>query len=318
MNKSYILDYVDNASTNDDIKKFGVYRIYHKSKPKIEYIGSTSVNYRNKPSSIGFWCRFGTHLSLLRNGKHHSKFLQRVVNKYGINGVRFEIIEICNPEDSLKREQYYIDLRSPEYNSVKKVVHSSGYKMTNEQKDKIRQAKKKPMSLQARKRLSQSLKGRINDMSHLRTPEVRALVSMKLRGRKKPQSLIDKVSKKINQFTLSGIFVSSYVSMAEASRVTGINRSSINANALNIRPSAGGFVWSFDDQSKGLINNNEVVCLTLDNVPVRKYKNPTEAASAMKTSSSTSIRACLNNKQHKAYGYKWKWARERGFKIDHL
>jgi len=50
------------------------------------------------------------HICELQNNKHHSRYLQRVVNKYGLEGLRFEIIEFCEPNRCLNLEQYWINV----------------------------------------------------------------------------------------------------------------------------------------------------------------------------------------------------------------
>lgn len=89
---------------NNMIKKIkiGVYRIYHKCKPTIYYIGSTSC-------TIGFSQRFAKHKSDMRLHKHGNIYLQRIHDKYGLDGFVFEIIEKCEKEKCIEREQYWID-----------------------------------------------------------------------------------------------------------------------------------------------------------------------------------------------------------------
>jgi group I intron endonuclease len=72
------------------------------------YIGSSS-NFDNRKS---------THLSMLRSGKHHSPILQRAWVKYGEPNFVFDILENVEPTYQIlkSREQYYLNMLSPEYN----------------------------------------------------------------------------------------------------------------------------------------------------------------------------------------------------------
>jgi len=79
--------------------KSGIYKITNKKNNKI-YIGS-SKNIKN---------RFSKHKNLLRSNKHHSIKLQRAWNKYGADNFIFEVIEYCNEDELLDRENYYLDL----------------------------------------------------------------------------------------------------------------------------------------------------------------------------------------------------------------
>lgn len=51
----------------------------------------------------------------------------------------------------------------------------------------------------------------------------------------------------ILQYTKDGQFVADYPSMKEAQKQTGIHCNNISRCCLNIRPSAGGFVWKYKE-----------------------------------------------------------------------
>jgi group I intron endonuclease len=52
--------------------------------------------------------------------------------KYGYSNFRLEILEYCESEDVVAREQYYLDLLKPEYNILSTAGSSLGYKHTTE------------------------------------------------------------------------------------------------------------------------------------------------------------------------------------------
>lgn len=82
-----------------NINIIGIYKIENKINKKV-YIGS-SKNVEK---------RWATHLSELRNNKHHSYHLQQAWNKYGQDSFEFSIIEILDNEFLLiEKEQYWID-----------------------------------------------------------------------------------------------------------------------------------------------------------------------------------------------------------------
>lgn len=76
----------------------GIYSIYSKSQDKY-YIGK----------SKDILARIAKHMSDLKLGKHHSQYLQNVFNKYGIEDLKFSIIQECSYEESSELEQYYIE-----------------------------------------------------------------------------------------------------------------------------------------------------------------------------------------------------------------
>jgi group I intron endonuclease len=78
--------------------KSGIYKIVSKINNKF-YIGSAKdINKR--------WKR---HIRDLKNKRHINQHLQRCYDKYGEDNFSFEIVEICNKEELLIKEQYYLD-----------------------------------------------------------------------------------------------------------------------------------------------------------------------------------------------------------------
>lgn len=98
------------------------------------------VNRVNNKRYIGSTCRLlgrkRRHFSELRCNIHHSQALQRAFNKYGSDYFDFLILEYCEPDKLLEREQWYIDNFIPEYNICKVAGNCAGVKQTQETKDK--------------------------------------------------------------------------------------------------------------------------------------------------------------------------------------
>jgi group I intron endonuclease len=86
-----------------------IYTITSTVKPDALYIGS----------AISFHKRKLCHLKNLRKNKHCNKPLQNHVNKYGLSDLTFNIIEVVNPDDLIKREQYYLDTKPHTFNICK-------------------------------------------------------------------------------------------------------------------------------------------------------------------------------------------------------
>lgn len=91
-----------------DRYKTGVYRITNLINNKF-YIGSTANNFYN---------RFHQHISDYKAGKRDIRILYAAIDKYGIHNFEFKIVEFCNKEDVLIREQFYLDLGT-DYNCAK-------------------------------------------------------------------------------------------------------------------------------------------------------------------------------------------------------
>ena len=101
-NKSIIL--------SENLNKSGVCRLVNNINGKSHILSSVSLN--NK---------FNIYysLDLLRKEKG-SIIIYRALLKYGYSNFSLEIIEYCEPNLLMEREQYYIGILKPEYN-IKKV-----------------------------------------------------------------------------------------------------------------------------------------------------------------------------------------------------
>lgn len=91
-----MLNLIDYNSENK--YKSGIYCITNTIDNRI-YIGSTQCFKR----------RFSEHLKSLSDNTHNNPHLQKFINKYGIDSIKFYIVEIIDLDNLLIREQYYLD-----------------------------------------------------------------------------------------------------------------------------------------------------------------------------------------------------------------
>jgi group I intron endonuclease len=110
--------------------KTGIYQIQSSVKSYRIYIGSAKNIMR----------RWSKHLQDLRLNKHHSPHLQWHFNKYGEHDLQFSILENCGDHALLSREQHYLDIFKPYFNTCKIAGNTLGYKHSNESKKKISNA----------------------------------------------------------------------------------------------------------------------------------------------------------------------------------
>lgn len=80
------------------VKMIGVYMIYQMNTGKV-YIGSSKRIEK----------RWKEHKRELNNNKHHNRYLQRAWNKYGGESFLFDVIEECNLDILIEREQFWMD-----------------------------------------------------------------------------------------------------------------------------------------------------------------------------------------------------------------
>lgn len=60
-------------------------------------------------SSVNLRVRFNEHRNELRKGSHHNHHLQAAWNKYGENKFEFKVLEYCERNMTLIREQFFLD-----------------------------------------------------------------------------------------------------------------------------------------------------------------------------------------------------------------
>lgn len=111
--------------------KSGIYKISNTVTGRI-YIGS-SVNISNRKYN---------HLWKLETGQHDNSFLQKSFNKHGVSAFDFEVVEMCEVDKLIEREQYYLDKfqsykRSVGYNICEKAYSTQGVKCSDKTKAKI-------------------------------------------------------------------------------------------------------------------------------------------------------------------------------------
>lgn len=116
-------------------KVSGIYKITDIINGKI-YIGSSKNLYD----------RIRIHIMRLNHNNHSNILLQRFVNKYGINSLKLDIIELCDSKDCIILEQKWIDCLkcvSPNgFNLCEKAYSVIGRRHTQEAKNKISKANK--------------------------------------------------------------------------------------------------------------------------------------------------------------------------------
>jgi len=129
--------------------KTGVYCIRNTVNGKV-YVGSAARDFEH---------RFGQHKGALRYGNHHTSHLQSAWNKYGEVAFEFVVLERCQPDLCLDREQYWIDrLHATDsqfgYNSVPATGRQIGSVNSPETREKIRtfwrNAKENPIQVSIR------------------------------------------------------------------------------------------------------------------------------------------------------------------------
>lgn len=156
-----------------------IYKIQSTSNKEKVYIGS-AVNFRKRKN---------IHLHQLRNNRHHSKKLQRHYNKYGENDLEFIILNECDPSKLIIREQCYLNIYKPYFNSVLNASSPLGFRHSDESLEKMR--KKHNITKETHEIMSSNARNRkISD-------ETRKKLSISNSGKKQST---DTINKRIESF----------------------------------------------------------------------------------------------------------------------
>ena len=147
-------------NTKDEIPyTSGVYKIENKTNHKV-YVGST----------VNLYHRMYEHSYTLENNIHKNKHLQASWNKYGKDAFEFSVIEECDKDNLLIREQYWLDYYKAYdnqygYNICRFAGNTLGKKLSEETKQKIREASTgRKASDEAKRKMSESRTGKNNGM----------------------------------------------------------------------------------------------------------------------------------------------------------
>jgi len=152
--------------------KSGIYKIVNSIDGKI-YVGS----------AVHLSRRFNNHKSDLNLNKHDNQYLQNAWNKYWSVSFKFEVLEYCEKEKLIEREQYWIDtlncVRPNGYNLNPTAGSNLGMVWSNEFKAKVSKA------LKGRKLTEEHKAKKFKyEVGHKPTKETCLKISNALKGKK--------------------------------------------------------------------------------------------------------------------------------------
>lgn len=230
----------------------GVYMIRNRLDFRV-YIGSSNNLYK----------RINQHKKELEKNIHPNSYLQNFVNKYGLDNIYVEILEIINT-NLLITEKKYIDLynsanRQNGFNLDPNPVYRNSVPCSQETKNKISLANLNVSDEIKRKRIANCLKmveKRLQMVSEgYSWPIHNKGVPMSEEQKKKSSDNFKRLYKEgklksnqeipVIQYSKDEVFIQSFKSAAEACRKLGIEQMNIGACCRGKRKTAGGFKWKF-------------------------------------------------------------------------
>ena len=181
-------------------------------------------------SAVSLAHRKGTHFHQLKKQKHGNFHLQNFANKYGIDKLKFNVLEFCDKNDLISREQYYFSIYENKFNILKYAGSTLGRKCPKDVRLKISKSLKKaglkgvPKSEETKRRMSKP-KSKEHALNI-----------------KKAQK---KTIKTVYQYNLNLELIGVFESLSFASKVLSIDRRQISANCNEKQKTCNGFIFKF-------------------------------------------------------------------------
>lgn len=210
---------------NLDINKFIIYN-ENRGKSGIYRLNNLIRGMSYVGSAINLTRRLRTYYSLGSLNKELLKGNSKIYNgllKYGYNNFSLDILEYCEPNVLIEREQHYLDLLKPKYNILKIAGNRLGFKHSEATKDKMRGINNhffgKTHTDKTRQMIGLSLRSIIRTNNKPKVLKLETKLKLSLRTRGVSVKVFDKSNNLIEQFP----------TMTSAAKYYGIHRRTIGS-----------------------------------------------------------------------------------------
>lgn len=223
--KSYPFPFDSDLIKKDCLGQSGVYLVKNNI-TNHSYVGS-AVSKSDKHNRL--FIRFRNHF--FNTIKSSSIHLRRAIIKYGKHNFSFNILAFGLPDNIIGLESYYINKLQPEYNILQSAFNSSGYKHTEETKEKMKlnyseERQRRIGNLNLNKQLSQETRKLLSDSMTLRHKSGEILLDSLKQTRSKPTSVYD----------LNGELLKQYKSAKEIQKDYSVDYRTIRRHLKNGKP----------------------------------------------------------------------------------
>jgi group I intron endonuclease len=166
----------------------------------------------------------------MKSNAHCNCILQYHYNKHGKDSLVFSVVELCDRDKLIEREQLYIDTLNPEFNICKIAASVLGIKRSEETKKKMSVAMKgRNLSNNHKMNLSESHSGKKLTVNHKKK------ISNALKG-KGVKAIFS-----IDEFGIR----TDYSSTKEASIFIGVDYRNFKRYVINNNRSKNGLQWHY-------------------------------------------------------------------------
>jgi len=275
------LEYIDESN-----HRSGIYAIFNDRNGKL-YIGS----------AVDLRVRMRRHIWQLKNGNHHNYHLQNAVGKYGINSFLFCVIEYCEPEKLIERENYWFtqfDFKDQLYNSCPAAGSALGIKRSEETCRKLSKANKgRTFSEEIRKQNSERNKGKIIP------EETRRKISEASKGK----TFSEETRKKLSEAAKRRKYSEDYCKKI-SERNKGFKHSEESRRKMSEKRK--GKKHSEDTMQKFFKSVHQIDKITGE--VLATFNSIKEASQVLGLKSSGGISEVCQGKRHTSGGYRWQYA----------
>jgi len=215
------------------MKKSGIYKITILNNI---YVGSSSNLDR----------RLWEHKWRLINNKHINSHLQNAYNKYNAENFITEILEYCELEVLLEKEQYYIDLLKPNLNKAPVSGTTLGLKLTKEQ------CLNRKLNNLGRKHSKESIEQRVSKIKGRKySEEHRKNISNSKKGKylskEHKEKLINGNKKSVGCYNQDNILIKIY-SCAKETLLDGFTPTNVTRCCKNKLKTHKKLIWKYYDK----------------------------------------------------------------------
>lgn len=227
----------------------GIYSINFKNDTSNKiYIGSASRDNNYCNSANGFYNRWSKHIYRLRKNIIKYNKLQEAYNEFGEENMIFKIIEECEPDKCIEREQFYIDKYesfTKGYNGCPLSNNNKGFKQTQKHKcaiyDKYKK-KRDDLFPNIEKLYNEGKTTReISDILKISRNVIKKIFKENLI---KPKKVADYTKRKIYQYDMNGELIKDWNSINQCSNENQFNSNSIRLVLNGTCKQCKGFYFS--------------------------------------------------------------------------
>ena len=128
-------------------------------------------------------------------------------------------------------------------------------KQSEETRQKLSKANKgKVLSKEHRKKISQANKGRV--LSEQTKAKMKESLKIRFSSKEYCQKLAETKYKKVDQYTLDGLFIQSFDAVVIAEKITGVSKNGISRVCRGERKTSGGYRWAYHGQPLRMDENH--------------------------------------------------------------